>query len=433
MKKIIKAFCSFYYWQARCHLVVVVVFLFLAAFGQVPSSSAGWVIPLPKPLVAYYLKRPTKGDRRRRRRAKKRLATLRTQRKILTCHYLRHSWLIPNLRSLVLAICFWHIAPQYMYLSLLPIVLWTGQAMAIYSNMFATLPEWRLAKPIAQKAEQGLMLITLLWLTQQSRASSDSVLLAVGVCAQQVPTESNQVDLQSRRNEKGEITHYSAILKGEFSLKIPNDDRFRLRMLILFLRELEVADHTSIGRQTRDKRTPFVKQEDLAKAYAVSQPNISRWQKYWIDADWRRLLSIRAAEILTLEVQDRIVSTFAQFPWWGNKKVHQHLHQQGVKVSHHQVKLAAQESGWNILRQELQKRFTITPNSFRPRDEWLMSQLLQKQAELIDRLESTEQLPEQLKIELNDLSQMAQEIGIEEACYFAYTLYLFTAGDFHSV
>ena len=420
MKKIIKAikaFCSFDYWQARCHLVVVVVFLFLAAFGQVPDSSAGWVIPLPKALVAYYLKRPTKGDRRRRRRAKKRVATLRKQRKVLAGHYLHHSWLIPNLRSLVLAICFLHVAPSLIYLSLLPIVLWAGQAVAIYSNTFATLPEWHLAKAMAQKVEQGLMLIALLWLTQQSYESlfNDSFLLAAGLCAQQVPTESNQVDLQSRRDKKGKITHYSATLKGEFSLEISNDDPFRLRMLILFLRELEVIDHTSIGRKTRDKRTPFVKQEDLAKAYAVSQPNISRWQKYWIDGDWRRLLSIRAPEILTLEVQDRIVSTFAQFPWWGNKKVYDYLHQQGVKVSHHQVKLAAQESGWNELRLQLRKKFTITADSFRPRDEWLMSQLLQKQAELISRLESTEQLPEQLKIELNDLAQMAEEIGVQEA------------------
>ena len=68
----------------------------------------------------------------------------------------------------------------------------------------------------------------------------------------------------------------------------------------------------------------------------MTQPEISRWERYWLNADWRRLLSVRSADVLTLELQDRIVGVFAQFPWWGVNKVHEYLNEQGVKVSHRQ-------------------------------------------------------------------------------------------------
>ncbi|MEE8392365.1 MAG: transposase family protein [Anaerolineae bacterium] len=43
--------------------------------------------------------------------------------------------------------------------------------------------------------------------------------------------------------------------------------------------------------------------ERLAEWFGVSQSNIRRWFKYWLNQDWRRLLSQKAGKVLTLEVQ----------------------------------------------------------------------------------------------------------------------------------
>ena len=94
------------------------------------------------------------------------------------------------------------------------------------------------------------------------------------------------------------------------------------------------------GRRTRDGRTPCISGSALAEAYEVQQSKISRWERYWLEGDWRRLLSERAPDVLTLELQDQIISYY-RFPWWGAQKVHQYLNQQRIKVSHRQVRQAA--------------------------------------------------------------------------------------------
>ena len=112
MKKIIGPFASFDYWQTRCHLLVLLVCLFLALFGQMPDSSSGWVLPIDHPLGLCILKGPTKGDRRRRRRAKRRQAVDGAKRQLSLSHYLHHSWPIPTVRAFLLALCFWHFDTQ---------------------------------------------------------------------------------------------------------------------------------------------------------------------------------------------------------------------------------------------------------------------------------------------------------------------------------
>ena len=59
--KYLAAFCTFGYWQSRCHMLVIIACLSLACLGQMPDSSAGWVLPLPMPLAACEKKKPTKG------------------------------------------------------------------------------------------------------------------------------------------------------------------------------------------------------------------------------------------------------------------------------------------------------------------------------------------------------------------------------------
>ena len=83
--------------------------------------------------------------------------------------------------------------------------------------------------------------------------SNGSLLLVVGLQSAAGPQiVDNQVTLQAMHNEDQETTHYRAKICGEFHLQIPADDPFRLRMLILFLRQLEVLDQKAIGRQTRE-------------------------------------------------------------------------------------------------------------------------------------------------------------------------------------
>jgi hypothetical protein len=132
-----------------------------------------------------------------------------------------------------------------------------------------------------------------------------------GLCV----TSSSQAHLSQDVNEKGEVVAYRASLAGQFQLKVAADDFFRRRLLILFLRLLEEPGQERGSRRTREGRTPAVRQQALAAAYNVTQPEISRWERYWQTADWRRLLSERAQELLTQEVQERIVAVSVQFPW----------------------------------------------------------------------------------------------------------------------
>jgi len=58
---------------------------------------------------------------------------------------------------------------------------------------------------------------------------------------------------------------YRAELSGHFTLAVADDDPFRLRLLILFLRLLEDPDERRGSRRTRTGRTPFVRQQYLGQ------------------------------------------------------------------------------------------------------------------------------------------------------------------------
>jgi transposase-like protein len=184
-----------------------------------------------------------------------------------------------------------------------------------------------------------------------------------------------------------------------------------MRLLILFLRLLEVEGAERIIGRTRDDRAPFVRQTQIAAWFGVPQPNVSRWERYWLVADWANLLSLKTAEVLTNEVRERVVRVCAAFPWWGLKEVHQHLRQQGEAISFGQVRQVFQESGWGQLRQQLQRRYHLTADSFRPRDGWLVSQLLSQVEILLARLEAGQSLPPQEQLTLKEIERLAAECG----------------------
>ena len=87
-------------------------------------------------------------------------------------------------------------------------------------------------------------------------------------------------------------------------------------------------------------------------------------------------------EVLTQELQARIVTVCATFPHWGVAQVHQHLRQQGVAVTQAQVQQAVTQSGWQQLQQTLTVRYELGATALRCRDEWLVATLLAQIAAL---------------------------------------------------
>jgi transposase-like protein len=208
---------------------------------------------------------------------------------------------------------------------------------------------------------------------------------------------------------------YQVQLSGEFEIHLDGNVEFYKRMLIIFLGQLEVAGETRSSRRTRDGRTPFVRQEQLATWFGVPHPVISRWFGYWLAQDWRRMLSQRWGEVLTVELQQEIIESWAKFPWWSAQKVKQHLHSQGRQITLNQVKQVGRESGWNSLRQALKQVYLISPASFRPRDEWLTAQLLAHIQRLVEQLEEVGGLKGESQMGLADLEALCDELKLPPA------------------
>jgi len=107
-----------------------------------------------------------------------------------------------------------------------------------------------------------------------------------------------------------------------------------------------------------------------------------------------------------------MVAVFVTFPWWGVKRVYQYLREQGVAVTERQVRQAAEQSGWSQLRRELVKRYHLTAESIRPRDGWLVEQLLALNETLLTKLEAGEGLTPEEHVAVADLRVLAGETGI---------------------
>jgi transposase-like protein len=250
--------------------------------------------------------------------------------------------------------------------------------------------------------------LVVLWFLERQQCTGDEFSVSRAGLGRVVP--SPQVEITE--DEEG---IYHVRLPGGLELHIDGKVPFYKRTLIIFLRQLEAPEETRGSRRTRDGRTPFVRQQQLAQAFGVPQPDISRWMGYWQTQDWRRLHSRQRSDLLTLEVQQRVIDTWVQFPWWGAERLWEHLKAQGEEIPLSHVEQAAQESGWSVLRKSLRRVYAISEESFRPRDEWLVSQLLALVHELVAQLEKVGgQTPEQ-RMTLTDLQALSEEIGIHSA------------------
>jgi transposase-like protein len=206
---------------------------------------------------------------------------------------------------------------------------------------------------------------------------------------------------------------YHVQVSGTYELHVNGNVEFYKRALVIFLGLLEVPGETRGSRRTRDGRTPFVRQEQMATWFGAPQPHISRWLKYWLEQDWRGLLSQQKGEVLTEGVRQRVMETWAQFAWWSARQVWEHLRAQGSSITLPQVKQISRQSGWTVLRQTLSKVYHIGAESFRPRDEWLVERLLAQTHGLVEQLEALGGLTPEQQISLADLEALCGELDLD--------------------
>jgi transposase-like protein len=205
---------------------------------------------------------------------------------------------------------------------------------------------------------------------------------------------------------------YHVRLSGTFELHIDGKVTFYKRMLVIFLGLLEVPGETRGSRRTRDGRTPFVRQQQMESWFGVAQSHISLWFKYWLEQDWEHLLSQGWGVVLTAEVRQRVIDSWALFPWWSAPQMYEHLHAQGSRVTLPQVRQIGRESGWTRLRQRLQTDYQISADTFRPRDAWLVEHLLAHVERLVENVEAGGGLPDEMRMGLADLEGLCDELGL---------------------
>jgi len=328
-------------------------------------------------------------------------------------NWLRHSWLMPLARSKVLlALVLLTKQPAWDGVCLLPWLAWLWKGLGVVWPGLGRQP-WHTAVGRLWDRATGLALLGLGlgWLSEHGPEPLGPSLgmLPVGGC---LASEAQAPQVEVTRDEAG---IYEVHLRGEFVLRVNGQIAFYMRMLIIFLGLLEVPGETRGSRRTRDGRTPFVRQEQLSAWFGVPHPVISRWFGYWLAQDWRRLLSQRQGEVLTLEVQQRIIDAWVAHPWWTAQQTWEHLRSQGSAITLNQVKQAGRESGWTALQRALREVYHIDAESFRPRDEWLVRQLLAQVQDLVAQLEARTGLTPEQEVAVADMEALCEELGLRPA------------------
>jgi transposase-like protein len=153
----------------------------------------------------------------------------------------------------------------------------------------------------------------------------------------------------------------------------------------------------------------------VAAWFGVVQPDVSRWERYWLAGDWANLLSLKAAELLTTEVRQEIIEVCAAFPWWDEEQVHHYLRQHNRPITARQVRQTVQESGWGQLRSKLKRQYHLSATGLHPREGWLVGQLLSQIETLLARLEAGQGLTPQEQLSLTEVKTLAAEAGLRAA------------------
>jgi len=384
---------------ARLHVLAVLCLVVLALVGHPLEPSAGWSVWPP---VVYVTQATV---RRRKEVAGPAITSVGAVRL-----WAGRTWHVPLCRSLLVQIVWWasgHSGPAVGVL--LPWLAWVWPLTGLLWPSLKRQPEWGLLLRLLSGIMQSpLWLIMGLALSQAAQAmpSAPSVgghLVLVGALVSPA-TVSVEHD-----TDKG---CYTAEFSGHFTLTMADDDLFRQRLFVLFLRSLD--DGTQRGsRRTRDGRTPLVRQEMLAQSLGVTQAEISRWEGYWQQGDWRRLLSQHCPQVLTHELVQTIITTWAHWPGWTSDEVQRLLVTQGVAVTHSQVEQAAHESGWQIVRQALGRLCEERATALRLREDWLVGDLLAQIQMLLGKVEAKQGLTPQETLDVAAWQAAASAAGLQ--------------------
>jgi transposase-like protein len=402
-------------WRAiifqRVHGLVILTCLILALTGRMPDSAPGWVV-CPAPVYALGTTLPRA---RRRVRAKGWDATW-----ARGWEYVAHTWPVPLLRSGLL-VGVWLAGGRAgpAWLMHVPWVVWLWQVVGRLWPGLGCQPEWQWGRQLGQTLERWMPWAVLglalgghgLRLEQPGALPGvrldttglPMVGLGCVVCGQDNPS----VTVESTAEGEHRVT-----LCGHFSLTVAGADPFRKRLLVLFLRQLEVPDERRGSRRTRAGRTPFVRQQALARDFGVPQPDISRWERYWQAGDWRRLLSQHAPQVLTYELQCQIIETWARWPTWGVERVHAFLVEHDVAVTESQVEQAAHDSGWQIVRPIVARLCVQEAEQWRLRQGWLIGDLLSQIQRLLTQLETGQNLTPEERLEVAALQAASAAAGL---------------------
>jgi hypothetical protein len=368
---------------ARIHLLAVLCFIVLALVGISLEVSGGWVVWPPVVYAASVV------QRRRPRpcvEAEPNVPAVRW--------YVEHTWQQPALQGLVLyLLCLrsGHVGPAWGVL--VPWLCWACSLAGLLWPRLGRSPEWWLVQRLTTQVRT-----TPLWLAIGLALDQGAGVLAaqreclVIGCVSVPSTVTVTHDTESHG--------YRVTLSGDFSLCVADHDCVRLRLMVLVLRLLDTEERRR-GRRTRDGRTPAVRQEMLAAALGIPQPDISRWERYWQEGDWANLLSLHSPGVLTHELCEQIITTWAHHPQWSCERVYHLLTGQGVVVSRSQVEQAAQESGWQIVRQTLGRMCTGQAEALRLREGWLVGELLAQIQTLLGKVEARQGLTRQEMLDVS--------------------------------
>jgi transposase-like protein len=386
------------------HAVAVLGLVWLTLMGRPVEGIAGWVACPPRMIEL------DRGDSRKKRQREKWCGGMAWR---AGWAWMRQGWQVVAIRSgaLLILVCL-NDRPKWGWVSLLPWMVWVWRVLGVAWPRLGQQVVYRAVGRVWEEGSRWALIgLGLMWLMKQASAwrHSQSV-LPMGVCWGVVREGKPSVEVEG--DEEG---WYHVQLKGEFELHVDGKVAVYKRVLVIFLGLLEVAGERRGSRRTRDERTPFVRQEQMAEWFEVPQPHISRWNGYWLKRDWRGLLSQRWGEVLTEEVRRRVIESWVQRPWWTAEQVWQHLRAQGGRITLRQVKQIAQESGWSAVRQSLKKVYQISAEAFRPRDEWLVKQLLAQVGGLVEHLEALDGLTTEQRVALADLEAQCGELELRPA------------------
>lgn len=154
-------FFSFHYVRSRALFLVLLACLYLGMHGQMPKSSAGWVVPLHSPLQVAPARRLTIGQQRRLFRRRQRLNEFRTICRLRAEKIMQQSASKALLGTLFLAIAFVGLGfGQLLILSLVPLLVWVIRGLSWLRPQLIGQPEWRKLVWLLSCCEDMLFLMT---------------------------------------------------------------------------------------------------------------------------------------------------------------------------------------------------------------------------------------------------------------------------------